>query len=339
MHRAGGGCSTRLRLPPPKRGCNPSRSVYVVQIMNTEPKVHFREIGSYSGPVIHGTKDAFDQPHPTLKEHHLRRAFWLTTMVESGGKLGSIMMADGTGVTAGLEQVVAVYPNNMKEQGALFKLLNRMDCVVPMTYFLDFDQYKWRLGEDGVLRDKNGEPVSPRVIRDTFTPPNGKVPKSGRQWRQATEWALDFHTLFRLPQTQKTQVICGIEHLAKFAKRYKSKRLGYETIEDICYCGEAQNPHVFSLHPELDLAMCMFWNYKTNAPSPALTALNEARHTFNPVNEPVRFARCLLNTLRESGYGRWGTNRYDRSREHAMDVWPKELFEGPDAVMPPRQIL
>ncbi|MHC4298784.1 MAG: hypothetical protein ACYS7Y_16020 [Planctomycetota bacterium] len=305
--------------------------------MDKDPKTYFRRIGKYSGPVIHGESDVFDQKHPTLKERHLVRAFWLTTMVESGGKLGSIMMADGTGVTAGLEQVVAVYPNNMKQQGPLFKLLNRIDNITPVAYFLDFDQYKWRITEDGVLRDKHGEAVSPKVIRDTFTPPDGKVPKSGHQWEEAKEWALDFHALFRMKQTKNTQFKCGIEHLAKFAKRYRSKLLGYETVENICYDGEVHDTAAVSLFPEMDLAMCMFWNYKTNAPSPALKALNKARITHSPTNQPVKFAHHLLKEMRESDYGRWGTNRYDRSREYAMLVWPQELFEGPDAIMPARQ--
>jgi hypothetical protein len=313
--------------------------------MTAEPKVLFRQIGSFSGPVIRGKKPAFADA-PTMSDNHLLRAFWLTTMVESGGKLGSVMMADGTGATASLEQVIAVYPRNMKDQGPLFKLLNRIDVVAPVSYYLDFIGMGWRISEDGVLRDQQGKPVAPKLIRDTFTPVGGRVPQSaGDNWKRSKEWAIGFHKLFSLDQTRDTQVRCGIEHITKFAKRVKSSKLGRETVEYVCYGGyddragkgEVQNPNPFPNCPELDLAMCMWWNYKTNAPSPALKALQEARLTFYPALEPEQFARCLLNKLRTSRYGRWGTNRYDRSRKHAMEVWPTELFEGPDAIMPARK--
>jgi hypothetical protein len=306
--------------------------------MTTEPKVLFRQIGSYSGPVIRGKKPAFATV-PRMSDYHLLRAFWLTTMVESGGKLGSVMMADGTGATASLEQVIAVYPRNMKEQGPLFKLLNRIDAIAPVTYYLDFIGMGWRISEDGVLRNQQGKPVAPKLIRDTFTPMGGKVSQSsGGNWKRSKEWAIGFHKLFSLDQTRDTQVRCGIEHITKFAKRTKSSKLDGRTVEDVCYGGEVQNPNPFLPDcPEMDLAMCMWWNYKTNAPAPAITALHETRIAFNPDNAPEYFARYLLTKLRTSRYGRWGTNRYDRSRKHAMAVWPVELFEGPDPVMPERK--
>ena len=337
MVRAGG-ATLNPSVPPTEAQCGLSRSGCVGEHMTTEPKVLFRQIGSFSGPVIRGKKPAFATA-PQLSSNHLLRAFWLTTMVESGGKLGSVMMADGTGATASLEQVIAVYPRNMKEQGPLFKLLNRIDAVAPVSYYLNFYGMGWRISEDGVLRDKQGKPVAPKLIRDTFTPVGGRVPQSaGDGWKRSKEWAIGFHQLFSLDQTRDTQVRCGIEHITKFAKRVKSKKLLKHTVEDICYGGEVQNPNPFFPQcPQMDLAMCMWWNYKTNAPSPALKALNEARLAFFPLDEPEQFARCLLNKLRTSRYGRWGTNRYDRSREHAMAVWPPELFEGPDAVMPARK--
>jgi len=225
----------------------------------------------------------------------------------------------------------------MQEQGPLFKLLNRMSGMTPITYYLPFDENGWYISEDGILRDHLGKPVPPKTIRDTFTPTGGKVPKNGKQWHEAKRWAIAFHALFSLQQTSNLQTRCGIEHLTKFAKRYKSRRTDRKSVEEICYGGEVQNPQVFAECPEMDLAMCLFWNYKTNAPNPALDALQKARLTFNPTQSPEKFAGCLLNLLRTSRYGRWGTNRYDRSREHAMDVWPKNLFEGGSAIMPARK--
>ena len=250
--------------------------------------------------------------------------------------LGSVMMADGTGATAGLEQVIAVYPRNMKEQGPLFKLLNRINNVAPVDYYLNFAKNGWRISEDGVLRDNKGKIVTPKMIRDTFTPTGGKVSQSNiESWEQAKAWAIGFHQLFSLDQTRSTQINCGIEHITKFAKRVKSFRLNYNSIEDVCYNGEVQNPHPFVNCPEIDLAMCMWWNYRTNAPSPALTALKEASDEYDPKNNPDQFAKLLVKKLRTSRYGRWGTYRYDRSRQYAIDIWPKELFEKSDSIMPP----
>ncbi len=301
-------------------------------------KVLHRSIGSYSGPVIRGKISAFSHA-PVLNEPHLLRAFWLTTMVESGGRLGAVMMADGTGCTAGLEQVIAVYPRNLKEQGPLFKLLNRMDGVAPVAYHLDFISHGWTLSEDGVLRKQSGERVAPKEIRDTFTPTGGRVagPGSGDAWDRSRKWALGFHQLFSLQQTSRLQVRCGIEHLAKFAKRYKTRKLGRQTVEALCYGGQAQNPDVFNDCLELDLAMAFWWNYKTNAPSPALTALAKELDNSSITSNPVAFARNLIYRMRMSNYGRWATNRYDRTREHALTVWPKEFFEGDTAIMPARR--
>jgi hypothetical protein len=300
--------------------------------------VRHRSIGSYSGPVINGTVSAFDRV-PNMADPHLGRAFWLTSMVESGGKLGTIMMADGTGCTASLEQVIAVYPRNLQEQGPLFKLLNRMDNIAPVHFYLNFEGQGWVLAEDGALRHKaNGQRVAPKEIRDTFTPTGGKVPGpgSGDKWLRSKDWAIAFHQLFSLQQTARLQVRCGIEHITKFAKRYKTSKLNKETVEDLCYGGQVQNTDVFANCPELDLAMAFWWNYKTNAPSPALTALAKNLEAFSVERSPKAFAYNLIYMLRTSGYGRWATNRYDRTRQHAKKVWPKEFFDK-DAIMPARR--
>jgi hypothetical protein len=95
-----------------------------------------------------------------------------------------------------------------------------------------------------------------------------------------------------------------------------------------------------------DLAMAMWWNYKVNGPAPAKTRLGRAIKRFKlATNAPTvdfadpdddRFGRFLINQLRSSTYGRWATNRYDRTRQHSMKVWPRRLFTGPKAVMPKR---
>lgn len=307
----------------------------------TAIKVRHKTIGSYSGPYIYGNKFVYPKP-ANMDAFHLHRAFWLTTMVESGGMAGTIMGADGTGITASLEQLPAVYPKNMKEQGPLFKMLNRIDFVVPVKYYLPFDEMEWFLGEDGVLRGENsGTPVSPRTIRNTFTPHAGKVPKKGEQWIQARDWALAFHYLFILEPTIPVQIKYGIEKFTKFAQRYRTRHLNMKTIEYLVYDGNVQSPQPFEDDPAMDLAMCMWWNYWVNSP---VTAIKKIAEVLEPnlrslplrKDEREEFAMFLIKELRQSRYGRWGTNRYDRSRKHAMKVWPPELFEK-DGPMPARR--
>ena len=296
-------------------------------------KVKHKSIGSYSGPYIYGNKPVWNEK-PGVHSFHMDRAFWLTTMVESGGMAGTVMAADGTGITASLEQLPAVYPRNMKEQGPLFKMLRRIDYVVPVKYYLPFDELGWFIGDDGVLRFLNqGKPVPPKVIRETFTPGGGKVPSKGTAWEEAREWAMAFHYLFILEPTIPVQIKYGIEKFVKFAQRYRTRHLNKETIEELLYAGNVQQPQPYQDNPTMDLAMCMWWNYWVNSP---VTAVKKLRVALDKWSGPDLGA-AIIKELRASRYGRWGTNRYDRTRQHAMDVWPAELFEdkGP---MPARRM-
>jgi hypothetical protein len=267
---------------------------------------------------------------------HLERAFWLTTMVESGGMAGGVMMADGTGCTASLEQLVAVYPRHLSKQGPLFKMLRRLNYVLPINYYLPFDEYGWFLGHDGVLRCRDtGKEIHPRVIRDTFTPNNGKVPAKGSDWEASKEWAIGFNRLFSLIWGIPVQITYGQEQFVKFAKRFRSSKLGGNTVEELAYYGEFEDPNPFDFNPINDLAMALWWCYKVNAPSPAMTILRNVAKNNDP--HDGLFGRTIIKKLRTSKYGRWATNRYDRSRRYARKVWPKELFVGDKAVMPPRK--
>ena len=306
--------------------------------------VKHKKIKSYSGPCIRGGKTVYDEPAKNPRDH-IDRAFWLTTMVESGGKAGTIMGADGTGITASLEQLPAVYPRNMKVQGPLFKMLRRIDFVVPVRYYLPFEEEDWVLADDGVLRYyENAEPVPPRIIRNTFTPNAGKVPPSGSDWEKSKAWALAFHYLFIMEPTIPVQVRYGIEKFVKFAQRYRTRHLNRKTIEELIYNGNVMNPIPFKGNPTMDLAMCMWWNYWVNSPVTAIKLLAKIlepnlEHSLKiPLksDEQEKFAESLIYQLRMSKYGRWGTNRYDRTRQHAMKVWPAELFEK-DGPMPARR--
>jgi len=256
------------------------------------------------------------------------------------------MMADGTGCTAGLHQCIAVYPRNLKRQGTLFKFLAYLNDAFPMRYFRLgelIEKEGWILTEEGELRyanddrsNKLGALVPPNVIRSTFTPINGVVPRKGAKWRQAKKWALAFHDFLKNTKTFDAQIDYGVSEMVKFSRCYRNRRLGGKTISEI-FCGKLSDDLIHE-HPYLDLGMCMFWNYKTNLPAPALTRLGKSSKVFNvkDFDSYRHFSEALIRMLCTSKIGRWSTARYARSRKYAMKIWPKELFVGSEAIMPRR---
>lgn len=298
----------------------------------TDPDVRHGSINNFSGPIIKGTTDAFSKT-PTMADTHLDRAFWLTTMVESGGKAGSIMAADGTGMTASMEQLVAVLPRHMDEQGSLFGMLQELSKTIDITRFLPFNEVGWKL-MNSVLCATDGKPVPPRVIRETFTPNSGRVPAKGPQWEQSKKWALAFHRLFAQPETIKLQIDYGIAQFVKFANT-RNPRLGKRSVNELVYGGNLTAQDPFDGATVNDLAMSMWWCYKVNGPAPALDRLASTNKQHPNFKDP-EFGRRLIFMLRTSQYGKWSSNRYDRTRQHARTVWPTKFFEGPDAAMPAR---
>lgn len=298
----------------------------------TDPAVKHGSIGNFSGPIIRGTIDAFSKT-PAMGDPHLDRAFWLTTMVESGGLAGSIMAADGTGMTASMEQLVAVLPRHMDEQGSLFGILQELTKIVDITKFLPFAEHGWHL-EGGILKTADGKAVPPRVIRNTFTPNDGRVPASGPQWEQSKKWALAFHKLFAQPETIKFQIDYGISQFIKFGNT-RNPRLNKHSVNELVYGGSMTTPNPFGDVTVNDLAMAVWWSYKVNGPAPALDRLASAHQQHPDLLDPD-FGRRLIVLLRTSQYGKWSTNRYDRTRQYARTVWPTKFFEGQDAAMPAR---
>jgi len=136
------------------------------------------------------------------------------------------------------------------------------------------------------------------------------------------------------PETIQLQIDYGIAQFVKFANK-KNPRLGGHTVNELAYHGmlTAQDP--FNGVTANDLALAMWWCYKVNGPAPALDRLASAAR-LNPNTTDPQFGRRLILLLHTSHYGKWATNRYDRTRQHARTVWPAKFFEGPDAVMPAR---
>jgi len=299
----------------------------------------------------------------TLEEHgaadrtiyhgpHWDRVSYLTAMVESGGKFGTCVMFDGTGITAGLHQAVAVYPRSLFDQGPLWKLLWRMNAVIPLPYYPLWgyiDEESWQLSPQGLIWKSSWKEssclVPGRVIRANVAPVDGVVPRSGRNFDIAEKWLAAFHEVFSSSQGHRTQVLYGIEHFIHHAENFVLER-GSDvgelvTLERAVYGGAAQDRDPFLLCPELDLAMALFWCNWVNGPSVANKIMK--KHFKKIRKNPVTGAVRLVYDLGTSKYGRWDDDigrgegrkyksRYQRFREEAMKLYPAELFQ-PGAIM------
>jgi len=270
--------------------------------------VRHRTHKSYSGPVIYGKKIPQDNVRTTS---HCQRAVWLTEGVETEHRAGSIMAADGTGMTAGRGQHILVYPkelahedfNAKDDQGGLGKLLRRIEVKAPSSsldiLYGAFIAEGWHVASDGRFRwnedgrvkvkgrwinCKAGDVVHGAVLRDTITPIGGKVPKTGRRWEQAKAWALLFHVVFSEPNSLEVQAAFEVNHLyhrmvsKKFAFRDNRRK---ETVSQVVYGGRQSKtpiPHLQvgrDISEELDLAMCVFHSHTVNAPAIAFRRLRD----------------------------------------------------------------
>lgn len=324
--------------------------------MPTVTRVTFN---SYSGPRILGTEDFLLAP----KAGHWERVLWLTSMVESGGRFGAITMYDGTAVTAGLHQAVAVYPreladedfNARDDQGSFFQLLRLLQSLSDfpeLQHLLErFRARGWTLSRDGTLRylvagktqvrGRNktvaaGDLVYGYEIREEFTPNQGAVPSTGAPWNQSKAWALDFQKVFSHPSSFRAQIEFGAQHFEKVARNKIIHTTQHsKSIERWLYGGNLDNFH--STSPAYDLALAVFWSHSVNAPTVAYKLLADAIVAVDPGTDPDKFAATLLRLLGQKRYGRWHfseTNgRWQRTRQNARKVWLSSLFSN-DGVMP-----
>lgn len=234
--------------------------------------VQYKKFRSYSGPKIRGTVPFTISDTET---RHVARAFWLTAKVETGAKFGAIVAYDGTGMTAGLDQHIAVYPKELSkedydatdDQGSLWKLLRRMETVDLNPQGAVDEEYRralnwlwahlransWYVAQDGVLRYwedtsvqrksykidvRAGDPVFGLEIRDELTPKGGKVILGTEGWMFAKEWAAGFHRLFVNPMGFKAQQHFGEEHMVARTKRKRRwrHRLDHRfSVEELVY--------------------------------------------------------------------------------------------------------
>jgi hypothetical protein len=322
-------------------------------------QIKWRQFKDYSGPVAVGTI-------PVLPPNGLgcaERAYWLTTKVETGGTYGSVVMFDGSAVTAGPDQHILVYPkelanedfNAADDQGPLGALLARVMSVSALGVDMRrrFLQAGWTLSPTGrflyaqdrsvqvggrTIQVKAGGVVHGAVLRDTFTPIGGRVPSSGPQWETASSWAMLLSNLFSDPTTFSTQRLYGQEQLEK---SYKSRKF---TVEGQIVTPESilrSDIHTASVGPvpeALDLAMAMWYSNSVNAPAIAMKCLEKAWRAV--AGSPVKLPAEIIRTLGMSTFGRWNSSisggRYQRTRIIAQSsrLWSPDFFKVGN-IMPP----
>ena len=309
------------------------------------------KFGYYAGVRINGTVET----EILESSEHIERACWLTAQVESGGRYGTVISYDGTGMTAGIHQAIAVYPKMLKDalklndQGPLWKLLHRIflgatsDAVDALWLAIGEDA-GWYIAPDASLRHlTTGALVSGNDIRNELTgDPSGCMPTGGHARKRAIQWARLFHDAFSATDTFGIQDAFGAEHFVKRAQRDKMRfadtpHYRRKTIADIIYT----HRHISSIEwadlgEDVDLAMSFFWSNSVNAPSIAMRKLCQVIPLYH--RNPREFAQQLIFALGTAKWGRWHDDipngRYQRTRKAAMQVWPRHLFVGADAIMP-----
>lgn len=323
-------------------------------------KIVWRQFREYSGPAIVGTK-TIKPPSGERINYVLDRHHWLTTKVETNATLGTIVMYDGTVVTAGPDQFILVFPRELEaedydaedDQGELPALLRRMEVVpglkAPVKSLWEaFAQEGWYVSQDrGRLRyltdsrvrvkDKDlevraGDLVHGSVLREGITPLHGQVPATGAHWDKAARWAVLFHELFSHPDGVLTQLEFGKEHLLKTYVRHG--------VHVEFFNRSPSAVQVSHIGLECDLAFAVWYCNSVNAPAIAKKCLDRVKPQW--LADRRGFAKALIRVLGTSTFGRWNASyangRYQRTRKYAMEsgLWPPELFSGASAVMPAR---
>ena len=298
--------------------------------------VKHRTWKTYSGCLINDNFTLYPNPNTN---NHLDRALYLTSLVEVGGKFGLVQSYDGAGMSAGLEQKIAIYPKSLA-QGSLWQMLLELkvavkesDCPPLKNIIKALSDTGWFLDNAGILRHrKNGSEVTGSEIRNEFTPPDGKTPSSGSDWEKAKHWAILFNELFNHPATFDIQIMSAKKSLLLSNKA--SEYTAYKATTGV------ENPSILvvgeNITVEQDLAMCVYHAHSVNGPVPAKDCLKASR----PDNS-TGWAKRLIRLLGTKKFGSWadtsdGRNRYDRTRIVAKTsgLWDESLFIGPDAIMP-----
>lgn len=323
------------------------------------------KFGKFSGLRINGKVPLGEGSK--FESDHLSRSSWLTARVESGGMFGTVISYDGTGITAGIHQAIAVFPkalednNKENDQGPLWDLLTMLSEYWPglRVNVTNPTERSWPVFEsflhaNGIRVDDSRakDPKSNRILsglelRDILVgSPDGVFPLSFNKKRERAERLIvEFHRLFSSKWTFEVQERFGIEHFNKQATRRLSfcKNSKYSSIPLCEFIYKVplivgSNFRTLSFEEAcFDLAMCVYWSNSVNAPSYAFKVLCKVIDSVD-VSDYYYFSKALIAALGNTSFGRWDDDikdgRYQRTRFIAKLKWPEELFEGKQAIMP-----
>lgn len=272
---------------------------------------------------------------------YLSKVCQLIAEVESNGVLGTVMNYDGTGMTAGLLQAIAVYPrslrdnNSKNDQGPLWKQVVALgEYAHPIKCKLNENGVS--LTDDGrVVHRGTGRLVSGRKLLKILTgSPDGNAAPESRGWITA------FHEVFSDERTRGAQLGFLARHVEGIGnKRLRYCKSEYERSLTVSGCFLDSDSVLYSqAGPNTELAIAMFFGHSVNAPGFALKKLCRAVGLAgNPACTDEGTARVVIRALGNTPFGRWDDDikygRYQRTRKAAMKLWPKELF-GKGGIMP-----
>jgi hypothetical protein len=312
-------------------------------------KARWLQYKTWSGVAVRGTVPVevanflpLDASH-TRPMNHIDRAVFITSRLEAPN-WGSVQGYDGAAMSGGLLHNVAVLPRDLA-QGDLFRLIGRIfehfdsrGWPVAGSDLKSALRYKgWGIGRDGLLRDAAGNRVSGQAIRDEFSPPDGKVPRSGPDFEKACRWAEMFSALLSEPSTYRPQIDYAATWLAQGQKQleiqvYRAYSAGTPALADTGTVLDSPIGLPAATLPQaVDLAMCVYHAFSVNGPAPAASCLTAAQPT--PAAE--KFAASLIRKLGKKQFGRWvdepgeGGGRYDKTRRAviASGFWPRALVQ------------
>ena len=316
-------------------------------------KVKHKRYKNFAGPVLYGHTRMAQPADDTF----LEKLVYVTAMVESGGFYGSVFMADGTGITGGLCQHVAILPRQM-EYGGFWKLMAFIDAFFPVIYYDLGDlliEEGWTFQPDGRLRDYTTDiEVPPFVFRQAVTPRHGVVPppegypdpddtdEEISMWRQAKLWCLAVHQILAQPATHRAQLIYECRHFQKMIERTHFKGiLEGKRVGDVAFPNSATRSPFDD--PRVELAMLVFLSFAVNAPKWAYTAFESALELQGyqgqvPLMKSKQsrlFARELIKQLERVGGSKWDDDRkygrYQRTRDVLKTMFDSDVV---DDVMP-----
>jgi len=303
-------------------------------------KVKWVQRGRYAGLMIRGKSSMDTNKYVGT---HIDRVISLASAVESSGLFGTVMNYDGTGMTAGIAQCIALYPREIRnednfagdDQGPLWKLVEAVHDEHPdvtKELYKALRKTGWSIKDGVIRRTTDGSIVSARILREILSPPNGVVPSHGLEWETTKRWGLMFHKLFSNPKTFDIQIENAKEHIVSGINR-KPRALKRKTAQELVYDRLPDN--FLEKDEPLDLALACLWSNAVNAPAPAYQVLADVlteRPNLSKESHRDAMAAKILLSLKNTERKNW-QKRYKRTRKAAMKIWPKKLFKGPLAVM------